>query len=136
MIGLQRERARKMLGRLGESTLGRQREADVVVRLDRLRIEPQRGVEVRHRTIGPSQRQVDRRRRLVKPRAVGIGRKHRFVANRILGHHLRTEVAAQPDAVGVGARQHLQPQIAHLVVAVLAPSHALRRPIGIAPVRR
>ena len=106
------------------------------MRFDRFGVEAERFLEMPDRRVDPSERQIDRRHGFVDPGVGAIDFQHLFVADGVLGQHLRREVRAQRFAVFRRARHDLNPQVAHLVGAVLAPAHAPRRAIGIAAVGR
>ena len=112
-----------------------ERDADVVLRDGRLRLQAKRGFEVPQRALGLPQLEVQRGGVVSHGGVLGLARDDGFAADCVFGRHLAPARRREARAVAVRPRHRLDPDVRHLVGRSPSPRHALRRMIRVPRVR-
>ena len=124
------EHRRLVVARHGE------RGAQVEVRRRGPGLEVRRSPEMPRGVQRPVQVEIQLGNAVVQRCAVGLRLQPSLVSDGVLGHHLRTELRVQRLQVLLVPRQHLNPQVAHLVGRALPPVDPFWRLVRIARVLR
>ena len=110
------QRLLELIDRLIQPASDRQRRAEVEVRGGGFGLQSHRGFQMGGGFARPAQVQVEQRDIVVELDPRRILSNHALVADDILGHRFGSIRRVQDLQIAIVSRQHLDPQIAHLVV--------------------